>query len=128
MPELPPGSVTEEAYRDQQGSVLVKKVGRSAGGKVVRTQEVSVEGSPPQGLAVRDGDAVSRVTKRTPVRSQGHRREVGVSLRPRQEVPGPGPWSWLQVLGLGPRWMDGWMDGRMGGCRMDGRTEDGWRM
>lgn len=71
-----------------------------------QTQEVSVEGSQQESLAIQEGDTVSRVTKRTVLRSQGDRTEVGMSIR---------QWVGFQVRGgccpLGG-WMEvGWTDG-----------------
>lgn len=46
----------------------------------LQTQQVSMEGSQQESVAIQEGDAVSRVTKRTVLRSDGHRKEVGVSV------------------------------------------------
>lgn len=119
LPEVPPQSVTEEAFTDRHGNMVVKKVGRppersrrwwaapqgvcllhqvtrkvikkyvSADGSLM--EEVRVEGSQQGSVAIQEGDAVSRVTKRTVLHSQGDRTEVGVSLWVHnQEVLGPG--------------------------------------
>lgn len=47
-----------------------------------RTQDVSVEGPQQEPVAIQEGDTVSRVTKRTVLRSEGQRKEVGVSCVP----------------------------------------------
>lgn len=44
-----------------------------------RKQDVSVEGPQQEPVAIQEGDTVSRVTKRTVLRSEGQRKEVGVS-------------------------------------------------
>lgn len=42
----------------------------------VERQEVTMEGSPQEMVAIGEGDAVSRVVKRTVVRSSGDQAEV----------------------------------------------------
>ena len=44
----------------------------------VERQEVTMEGSPQEMVAIEQGDAVSRVVKRTVVRSAGDQAEVSV--------------------------------------------------
>lgn len=44
------------------------------------TQEVSVEGSQQEAMAIQEGDTISTVTKRTVLHSEGNRKEVGVSI------------------------------------------------
>ncbi|KAM6949602.1 ankyrin-2b [Aplochiton taeniatus] len=81
LPDLPPQTVTEEQYTDEHGNMVVKKITRkvirqyvSADG--VERQEVTVEGSPQEMVRVEEGDAVSKVVKRTVVRSGGNQTEV----------------------------------------------------
>lgn len=42
------------------------------------TQEVTIEGSHQETVQIEEGDAVSRVVKRTVLRSEGDQREVSV--------------------------------------------------
>lgn len=46
-----------------------------------QTQEVSVEGSQQEPVPIQEGDTVSRVIKRTVLRSEGDQKEVGGSSR-----------------------------------------------
>lgn len=46
-----------------------------------QTQEVSMEGSQQEPVPIQEGDTVSRVIKRTVLRSEGDQKEVGGSSR-----------------------------------------------
>lgn len=81
MPDLPTQSVTEEKYKDENGHIVVKKVTRkiirkciSADG--VQHEQISVEGEPQGSTGMAEGDAYSKVVKRTIVKSEGDQTEV----------------------------------------------------
>uniref|UniRef100_A0A8C7ZBZ5 Ankyrin 2 n=1 Tax=Oryzias sinensis TaxID=183150 RepID=A0A8C7ZBZ5_9TELE len=70
LPDIPPQTVTEEKYTDEHGNMVVKKITRKVIRKYVspdglETQEVTVEGSQQEALQIQEGDALSRVVKRT---------------------------------------------------------------
>uniref|UniRef100_A0A0S7ERU0 ANK2 n=1 Tax=Poeciliopsis prolifica TaxID=188132 RepID=A0A0S7ERU0_9TELE len=84
LPDIPPQTVTEEKYTDEHGNMVVKKITR----KVIRkcmspdgseTQEVSIEGSHQEMVKIEEGDAVSRVAKRTVLHSRGDQKELTFS-------------------------------------------------
>ncbi|XP_014875772.1 ankyrin-2b isoform X18 [Poecilia latipinna] len=84
LPDIPPQTVTEEKYTDEHGNMVVKKITR----KVIRkcmspdgseTQEVSIDGSHQEMVKVEEGDAVSRVAKRTVLHSRGDQKELTFS-------------------------------------------------
>ncbi|XP_032438099.1 ankyrin-2b isoform X24 [Xiphophorus hellerii] len=84
LPDIPPQTVTEEKYTDEHGNMVVKKITR----KVIRkcmspdgseTQEVSIEGSHQEMVKIEEGDAVSRVAKRTVLHSKGEQKELTFS-------------------------------------------------
>ncbi|XP_068455702.1 ankyrin-2b isoform X8 [Clinocottus analis] len=84
LPDIPPHSVTEEKYTDEHGNMVVKKITRKVIHKYVsadgmETQEVTFEGSRQQTVQIEDGDAVSRVVKRTVIHSQGDQKELTFS-------------------------------------------------
>ncbi|XP_031727881.1 ankyrin-2 isoform X2 [Anarrhichthys ocellatus] len=81
MPDLPPQSVTEEKYKDENGHIVVKKVTRTIIRKCVSAdgvehEEVSSEGAPQASIRVTDGDGYSKVVKRTVLKSEGDHTEV----------------------------------------------------
>lgn len=45
-----------------------------------QTQEVSIEGSQQEPVPIQEGDTVSRVIKRTVLRSEGDQKEVGADI------------------------------------------------
>ncbi|XP_014830796.1 PREDICTED: uncharacterized protein LOC106909020 [Poecilia mexicana] len=84
LPDIPPQTVTEEKYTDEHGNMVVKKITR----KVIRkcmspdgseTQEVSIDGSHQEMVKIEEGDAVSRVAKRTVLHSRGDQKELTFS-------------------------------------------------
>uniref|UniRef100_A0A8C9WIA1 Ankyrin 2 n=1 Tax=Scleropages formosus TaxID=113540 RepID=A0A8C9WIA1_SCLFO len=92
MPDIPPQGVTEEQYIDEQGNVVLKKVSRkiirkyvSADG--VEREEVTSEGSQEDPAIVGDGDGFSKVVKRTVLRSEGGRAEVGTTRPGAERLP-----------------------------------------
>uniref|UniRef100_A0A673AZQ8 Ankyrin 2 n=1 Tax=Sphaeramia orbicularis TaxID=375764 RepID=A0A673AZQ8_9TELE len=81
---IPPQSVTEEKYTDEHGNMVVKKITRKVIRKYVspdgmETQEVTIEGSHQESVQIEEGDAVSRVVKRTVLHSEGGQKEVSIS-------------------------------------------------
>ncbi|XP_056882691.1 ankyrin-2b isoform X18 [Takifugu flavidus] len=84
LPDLPPQTVTEEKYTDEHGNMVVKKITRKVIHKYVsadgtQTQEVSMEGSQQEPVPIQEGDSVSRVIKRTVLRSEGDQKELTFS-------------------------------------------------
>uniref|UniRef100_A0A669EW98 Ankyrin 2 n=1 Tax=Oreochromis niloticus TaxID=8128 RepID=A0A669EW98_ORENI len=70
LPDIPLQTLTEEKYTDEDGNMVVKKVTRKVIRKYVspdgmETQEVTVEGSRQESIQIEEGDAVSKVVKRT---------------------------------------------------------------
>uniref|UniRef100_A0A3Q3AWC4 Ankyrin 1, erythrocytic a n=1 Tax=Kryptolebias marmoratus TaxID=37003 RepID=A0A3Q3AWC4_KRYMA len=83
LSDIPPQTVTEEKYTDEHGNMVVKKITRKVIRKYVspdgsETQEVSIEGSHQEMVQIEEGDAVSRVVKRTVLHTEGDQKEVGV--------------------------------------------------
>ncbi|XP_076001841.1 uncharacterized protein ank2a [Genypterus blacodes] len=81
IPDLPTPSVTEVKYTDEKGHTVVKTVTRkiirkcvSADG--VEQEEVFSEGTPQGSVSVAEGEAYSKVVKRTVVKSEGDQTEV----------------------------------------------------
>ncbi|XP_071368305.1 ankyrin-2-like [Centroberyx affinis] len=84
LPDIPSQTMTEEKYTDEHGNMVVKKITRKVIRKYVSAdgmerQEVTMEGSHQEMVRVEEGDAVSRVVKRTVVRSEGDQRELTFS-------------------------------------------------
>uniref|UniRef100_A0A668UFJ9 Ankyrin 2 n=1 Tax=Oreochromis aureus TaxID=47969 RepID=A0A668UFJ9_OREAU len=81
LPDIPLQTLTEEKYTDEDGNMVVKKVTRKVIRKYVspdgmETQEVTVEGSRQESIQIEEGDAVSKVVKRTVLHSEGDQKEV----------------------------------------------------
>ncbi|XP_058480382.1 ankyrin-2b isoform X22 [Solea solea] len=84
LPDIPPQTVTEEKYIDDQGNMVVKKITRKIIRKYVspdgmESQEVTIEGSHQETVQIEEGDSVSRVVKRTVLHSEGDQRELTFS-------------------------------------------------
>ncbi|XP_038587079.1 ankyrin-2b [Micropterus salmoides] len=84
LPDIPPQTVTEEKYTDEHGNMVVKKITRKVIRKYVsadgmETQEVTIEGSHQETVQIEEGDAVSRVVKRTVLHSDGDQKELTFS-------------------------------------------------
>uniref|UniRef100_A0A3B4FVB3 Ankyrin 2 n=1 Tax=Pundamilia nyererei TaxID=303518 RepID=A0A3B4FVB3_9CICH len=84
LPDIPLQTLTEEKYIDEDGNMVVKKVTRKVIRKYVspdgmETQEVTIEGSHQQSVQIEEGDAVSKVVKRTVLHSGGDQKEVRAS-------------------------------------------------
>ncbi|XP_056156739.1 ankyrin-2b [Lampris incognitus] len=87
LPDIAPQTVTEEKYTDEHGNLVVKKITRKVIRKYVSAdgverQEVTMEGSHQEMVPVEEGDAVSRVVKRTVVHSGGDQKELILSGSP----------------------------------------------
>ncbi|KAM4603376.1 ankyrin-2 [Polymixia lowei] len=83
IPDLPSQSVTEK-YTDENGHMVVKTVTRKIIRKCVSAdgvahEDVSVEGAPQGSISVAEGDAYSKVVKRTVLKSEGDHTEVTFS-------------------------------------------------
>ncbi|CAI9555350.1 unnamed protein product, partial [Staurois parvus] len=83
MPDILPETVTEEQYTDEHGHIVVKKVTR----KIIRRfvlpdgterEEVVAQGAAHEPVTVEDGDSVSKVVKRTVLKSDSEHSEVSV--------------------------------------------------
>ncbi|XP_055364959.1 ankyrin-3 isoform X8 [Betta splendens] len=84
MPELPPQSVTEEKYKDENGHIVVKKVTRKIIRKCVSAddkEEVPVDGAPQGATSLAEGHGYSKVVKRTVLKSEGDHTEVTFTER-----------------------------------------------
>ncbi|XP_026208469.1 ankyrin-2b isoform X6 [Anabas testudineus] len=84
LPDIPPQTVTEEKFIDEQGNMVVKKITRKVIRKYVsadgmETQEVTIEGSHQETVQIEEGDSVSRVVKRTVLHSEGDQKELTFS-------------------------------------------------
>lgn len=90
VPDMPPETVTEEKYVDENGHTVVKKVTR----KIIRRylspdgtekEEVTLQGQPQDPVSIEDGDGYSRVIKRVVLKSDTEQSEVTLS---EPSVPG----------------------------------------
>ncbi|XP_062418052.1 ankyrin-2b isoform X19 [Pungitius pungitius] len=84
LPDIQPHTVTEEKYKDEHGNTVVKKINRKVIRKYVSedgmdTQEVTIEGTHQEMVHIEEGDAVSRVLKRTVLHSEGDQKELTIS-------------------------------------------------
>ncbi|CAN9509792.1 unnamed protein product [Ophioblennius macclurei] len=87
LPDIPAQSVTEEKYTDEHGNMVVKKITRKVIRKYVspdgmESQEVTIEGSHQETVQIEESDNVSRVVKRTVLRSGGDQKELTFSEPP----------------------------------------------
>lgn len=80
MADILPETVTEEQYTDEHGHIVVKKVTR----KIIRRfvlpdgtekEEVVAQGGLHEPVTIEDGDSVSRVVKRTVLKSDSEQSE-----------------------------------------------------
>ncbi|XP_077134930.1 ankyrin-2 isoform X2 [Ranitomeya variabilis] len=81
MADILPETVTEEQYTDEHGHIVVKKVTR----KIIRRfvlpdgtekEEVVAQGGSQEPLTIEDGDSVSKVMKRTVLKSVSKQSEI----------------------------------------------------
>ncbi|XP_069097765.1 ankyrin-2 isoform X3 [Pleurodeles waltl] len=84
MSDIPPETVTEEQYTDENGCTVVKKITR----KIIRRyvlpdgtekEEVIVHGEPQEPIEISEGDAYSKVLKRTVIKSDSEHSEMNLS-------------------------------------------------
>ncbi|XP_077925275.1 ankyrin-2 isoform X38 [Halichoerus grypus] len=84
MPDIPPETVTEEEYIDEQGHTVVKKVTR----KIIRRyissegtekEEVTMQGTAQGPISIEEGDGYSKVMKRIVLKSDTEQSEVTLS-------------------------------------------------
>ncbi|KAM5307154.1 ankyrin-2 isoform 26-T28 [Glossophaga mutica] len=84
MPDVPPETVTEQEYVDENGHTVVRKVTR----KVIRRyvspdgierEEVTMQGQPQEPISIEDGDGFSKVIKRVVLKSDTEQAEVTLS-------------------------------------------------
>ncbi|XP_057358546.1 ankyrin-2 isoform X23 [Manis pentadactyla] len=84
MPDIPPETVTEEEYIDEHGHTVVKKVTR----KIIRRyissdgtekEEITLQGTAQEPVAIEEGDSYSRVVKRVVLKSDTEQSEVTLS-------------------------------------------------
>ncbi|XP_057649914.1 ankyrin-2 isoform X45 [Chionomys nivalis] len=81
MPDIPPETVTEEEYVDENGHTVVKKVTR----KIIRRyissdgvekEEITMQGTPQEPVTIEDGDSYSKVIKRVVLKSDTQQSEM----------------------------------------------------
>ncbi|CAN2388904.1 Ankyrin 2 [Pristimantis euphronides] len=84
MADILPETVTEEQYTDEHGHIVVKKVTR----KIIRRfvlpdgtekEEVVAQGGSQEPVTIEDGDSVSKVVKRTVLKSGSEQSEISFS-------------------------------------------------
>ncbi|XP_031231298.1 ankyrin-2 isoform X48 [Mastomys coucha] len=84
MPDIPPETVTEEEYVDENGHTVVKKVTRKIIRRYVSSdgteeEEVTMQGMPQEPVNIEDGDSYSKVIKRVVLKSDTQQSEVTLS-------------------------------------------------
>ncbi|XP_052035249.1 ankyrin-2 isoform X1 [Apodemus sylvaticus] len=84
MPDIPPETVTEEEYVDENGHTVVKKVTRKIIRRYVSSdgtekEEITMQGVPQEPVNIEDGDSYSKVIKRVVLKSDTQQSEVTLS-------------------------------------------------
>ncbi|XP_045393458.1 ankyrin-2 isoform X5 [Lemur catta] len=84
MPDIPPETVTEEEYTDEQGHTVVKKITRKIIRRYVSSEgtekeEIIMQGLPQEPVSIEEGDSYSKVIKRVVLKSDIEQSEVTVS-------------------------------------------------
>lgn len=84
MPDIPPETVTEEEYVDENGHTVVKKVTRKIIRRYVSSdgtekEEITMQGMPQEPVNIEDGDSYSKVIKRVVLKSDTQLSEVTLS-------------------------------------------------
>nr|XP_026245492.1 ankyrin-2 isoform X13 [Urocitellus parryii] len=84
MPDIPPETVTEEEYIDEQGHTVVKKVTRKIIRRYVSSdgtekEEITMQGMPQEPVTIQEGDGYSKVIKRVVLKSDIEQSEVTLS-------------------------------------------------
>ncbi|XP_022452097.1 ankyrin-2 isoform X50 [Delphinapterus leucas] len=80
MPDIPPETVTEEEYIDEQGHTVVKKVTRKIIRRYVSSdgtekEEITMQGTPQDPINIEEGDGYSKVIKRLVLKSDTEQSE-----------------------------------------------------
>ncbi|XP_076431074.1 ankyrin-2 isoform X36 [Peromyscus maniculatus bairdii] len=80
MPDIPPETVTEEEYVDENGHTVVKKVTRKIIRRYVSSdgmekEEITMQGTPQEPVSIEDGDSYSKVIKRVVLKSDTQQSE-----------------------------------------------------
>uniref|UniRef100_A0A8C6BKI3 Ankyrin 2 n=1 Tax=Monodon monoceros TaxID=40151 RepID=A0A8C6BKI3_MONMO len=80
MPDIPPETVTEEEYIDEQGHTVVKKVTRKIIRRYVSSdgtekEEITTQGTPQDPINIEEGDGYSKVIKRLVLKSDTEQSE-----------------------------------------------------
>ncbi|XP_075837546.1 ankyrin-2 isoform X50 [Microtus pennsylvanicus] len=81
MPDIPPETVTEEEYVDENGHTVVKKVTRKiirryVSSDGVEKEEITMQGTPQEPVTIEDGDSYSKVIKRVVLKSDTQQSEM----------------------------------------------------
>ncbi|XP_049997170.1 ankyrin-2 isoform X25 [Alexandromys fortis] len=81
MPDIPPETVTEEEYVDENGHTVVKKVTRKIIRRYVSSdgmekEEITMQGTPQEPVTIEDGDSYSKVIKRVVLKSDTQQSEM----------------------------------------------------
>ncbi|CAO2600000.1 ANK2 [Lemmus lemmus] len=81
MPDIPPETVTEEEYVDENGHTVVKKVTRKIIRRYVSSdgmekEEITMQGTPQEPVNIEDGDSYSKVIKRVVLKSDTQQSEM----------------------------------------------------
>ncbi|XP_059779428.1 ankyrin-2 isoform X5 [Balaenoptera ricei] len=84
MPDIPPETVTEEEYIDEQGHTVIKKVTRKIIRRYVSSdgtekEEIMMQGTPQDPINIEEGDGYSKVIKRIVLKSDTEQSEVTLS-------------------------------------------------
>ncbi|KAL6059661.1 hypothetical protein STEG23_037126, partial [Scotinomys teguina] len=84
MPDIPPETVTEEEYVDENGHTVVKKVTRKIIKRYLSSdgmekEEITMQGMPQEPVTIEDGDGYSKVIKRVVLKSDTQQSEVTLS-------------------------------------------------
>uniref|UniRef100_A0A8C0E8K4 Ankyrin 2 n=1 Tax=Balaenoptera musculus TaxID=9771 RepID=A0A8C0E8K4_BALMU len=84
MPDIPPETVTEEEYIDEQGHTVIKKVTRKIIRRYVSSdgtekEEITMQGTPQDPINIEEGDGYSKVIKRIVLKSDTEQSEVTLS-------------------------------------------------
>ncbi|XP_055484033.1 ankyrin-2 isoform X15 [Psammomys obesus] len=84
MPDIPPETITEEEYVDENGHTVVKKVTRKIIRRYVSSdgtekEEITMQGTPQEPVSIEGGDSYSKVIKRVVLKSDVQQSEVTLS-------------------------------------------------
>ncbi|KAK2504104.1 hypothetical protein MC885_013425 [Smutsia gigantea] len=81
MPDIPPETVTEEEYIDEHGHTVVtrKIIRRYVSSDGTEKEEITLQGTAQEPVAIEEGDGYSRVVKRVVLKSDTEQSEVTLS-------------------------------------------------